>query len=626
MVHLRLALIISLLTACGGSITSGNGSPDGPVAPIEGLTAIAITPPIANLIIDGDTPAELDYTAVGTFEDGHKEDVTNRVGWYVANAAIGTFTHAHFKSSTFTGGHTQVYARAATITTYGTLSVTLKKRVMDPDSTDLPADPSGKFTGTADDSRKPDVVYPNDGVLLPPNLGIIEVHFLPGAANTLFEIDFTNAVTDIRVFARCTHPLNDGCIYTPQGGIWGWLATTNGGGEPVQISVRGTDDTGARVGTSTSIGMAFSQDAINGGIYYWTTYGGSQIMRFDFAGTDTVATPFVDGAIVDGHCVGCHALSSDGKKMVAEIQGQNDGRNIILDVTNVTAIAALGSTEKSIFESWNPDATMYVGVYGDDNATDFNLLLMDGTTGQKMGHIDVGGTKQGNAADHPDWSPDGTRIAFTQVGADSYSMQRQYQGAIRMVTQNGASWTAETLVDHGPAGTNHYYPAFSPATGELVAFDTSVCSDGQNSEACDGDTDPTAKLFIMKPQQGAPVIELARANAPGKNDGSETRLTNTFPKWSPFVFHRVAGEDSSRLMWITFSTTRHVGLRPAPPPGSGGEGGNLSGTYIWMAAIDPDTALSGLDPSYPAFYLPFQDATTSNHIAQWTKVVSKPIP
>ena len=32
-------------------------------------------------------------------------------------------------------------------------------------------------------------------------------------------------------------------------------------------------------------------------------------------------------------------------------------------------------------------------------------------------------------------------------------------------------------------------------------------------------------------------------------------------------------------------------------------------------------APAGTDPSFPAFALPFQDITTSNHIAQWTETV-----
>ena len=43
-----------------------------------------------------------------------------------------------------------------------------------------------------------------------------------------------------------------------------------------------------------------------------------------------------------------------------------------------------------------------------------------------------------------------------------------------------------------------------------------------------------------------------------------------------------------------------------------------------MAGVDPDRVAIGQDPSYPAFALPFQDISTSNHIAQWTTQVVPP--
>jgi len=38
-----------------------------------------------------------------------------------------------------------------------------------------------------------------------------------------------------------------------------------------------------------------------------------------------------------------------------------------------------------------------------------------------------------------------------------------------------------------------------------------------------------------------------------------------------------------------------------------------------MFALDADQVLAGQDGSYPGFFLPFQDLTTSNHMAYWTQ-------
>jgi hypothetical protein len=95
-------------------------------------------------------------------------------------------------------------------------------------------------------------------------------------------------------------------------------------------------------------------------------------------------------------------------------------------------------------------------------------------------------------------------------------------------------------------------------------------------------------------------------------DNGQTALTSSFPKWNPFIGHKT--REGGRIAWMTFSSTRKYGLRS--PPGSG--------TLIWMVAIDLD-APAGTDPSFAAFALPFQDITTSNHIAQWTTQVVPPI-
>ena len=47
---------------------------------------------------------------------------------------------------------------------------------------------------------------------------------------------------------------------------------------------------------------------------------------------------------------------------------------------------------------------------------------------------------------------------------------------------------------------------------------------------------------------------------------------------------------------------------------------------LWMAAIDLTKAASGVDPSFPAFWLPFQDAKAHNHIAQWVVQLVGPPP
>jgi len=157
-------------------------------------------------------------------------------------------------------------------------------------------------------------------------------------------------------------------------------------------------------------------------------------------------------------------------------------------------------------------------------------------------------------------------------------------------------------------GKNRYYPAIAP-NGRVLVFNESTCSVGDGGADCDADTDPTATLYALPfpPVTGAAPVALARANAPGVNDGGNTVLTNSYPKWSPFVFQL---DEFHGVLWATFSSKRRYGLYR--------DQGTL---YIWMAAVDAEGSVSGGDPSHAAFCLPFQDLGTSNHIAQWTESV-----
>jgi hypothetical protein len=579
----------------------GGGAPP----PLDGLAALTISPTNQTLVTDGTTPAIAAYRAVGTFGDGHTEDVSDRVTFTVADVALGQFAGATLTTTTLRGGTSTVSVFGGGQTAATTLTLVYSKRV-DPDGL------AGGLAGSAGGAA-PSVVYPNDGVLVPSNLGSLEIHFRPASGQSVFEIAFASAWLDVKVDTRCPLPASGGCIYNLGGDLWSRIAATARGDRAIAVTVRGSDGAGGAIGVSSAVQVSISADDIMGGLYYWTTSNGTGIMRYDFAGTQTTAEEFLGTNLTGGTCVGCHALSRDGTKLVAEAGGQNDGRLLILDVAHATPLAPFGSPERSIFESWSPDGARFVGVYGDRGATDYNLLVLDGASGQLI--TDIAGTGwRDHPADHPDWSPDGERIAFVRVGTPN-TLQQMFGGAIELVSAGASGWSPPVELVAAAPGKNRYYPAFSP-DGALVVFDESTCGGGATGDDCNADSDPSARLFAVAVQGGAPV-ELARANAPGAVDGGRN-LTTSFPKWSPFVFHG-SGEPATRLEWITFSSTRRYGLRPPPATTPGGQA--VSGTLIWMAAIDPDRALVGEDASWPAFALPFQDLTTSNHIAQWTEKI-----
>jgi WD40 repeat protein len=616
-----LAVLLLAATGCGNGKdpSTGDGTPGGNETP-AGLISLTLEPADALLVVEaGQTPASLSFRALGTFENGQTRDITPQVRFSSDNSFIGGFSGNTFTTYKNQGGITTVSAVSGTVRGETRVLVKLQASVKDPASTTVPADASARFSGPTSATRRPDLVYPNDGVLMPPNMRGAEFHFLPGTSNTLFELAFQNDVTDIKVYLRCTQPLNGGCIYRPDDNTWLWIAQTNRGGQPVTVTLRGTDDSGTQVGTAASLSVAFARDDLTGGLYYWTTSNDTAIMRFDFtSASQSTGEKFVGPEVAGGECIGCHALSRDGRKMVAEASGQNSGRIVLLDVGSKSLLApynqGASSPDKSIFESWNPDGSQYVGVYADSGATDFNLMLFDGNTGKRTRSLEGTGTST-NPVSHPDWSLDGQKIAFVRMGVKGTN-QRFGRGSIQMVSQSATGWSAPVTLVPAVDGKNRYYPAFSPDNTFLL-YNESTCPTGTTSGTdCNADSDPSAKLFAVRAQVGATPIELARANAPGKRDTGAS-LTNSFPKWAPFLYQRTR-DQGSKLQWFTFSSTRKYGLRN-PPAGGGDE--NTTGTLLWIAAIDPDKVALGQDPSYPALVLPIQDISTSNHIAQWTKAV-----
>jgi hypothetical protein len=239
-------------------------------------------------------------------------------------------------------------------------------------------------------------------------------------------------------------------------------------------------------------------------------------------------------------------------------------------------------------------------------------------------NIDLGGAR----ADHPDWSKSSdapNTIVFTSADPTAPTTdQHPSTGAIDYVQYDGTAWGSPQTLVPSVLGKNRYYPAIGP-DGDLVIYDESTCTAGTPAAgaapdiSCDADTDATATMFLTSlSSKGANPIMLANANGPGIADNTTTALTNSFPKWSPFVSNL---NEQDRLVWLTFSSTRQYGLRP-PPASTTNSAEAKTGTLIWMVGVN--LGVGSNDPSYTAFALPFQDITTSNHIAQWAKFFINP--
>jgi TolB protein len=79
-----------------------------------------------------------------------------------------------------------------------------------------PTDSPARFSGMEDTRRAPTIVYPGDGVILPPNLTGFEIHFRPGTGNALFEVALQGDRGTVRVYTPCT-AVGGGCARAASG-------------------------------------------------------------------------------------------------------------------------------------------------------------------------------------------------------------------------------------------------------------------------------------------------------------------------------------------------------------------------------------------------------------------------
>ncbi len=226
-------------------------------------------------------------------------------------------------------------------------------------------------------------------------------------------------------------------------------------------------------------------------------------------------------------------------------------------------------------------------------------MVFDGKTGARTGTIPLGGLQ----ADHPDWSSDGARIAFTEVGVAHIDQAPERGGVSYVESAAGGAWSAPQRLVPSLAGKNRYYPAIAP-DGSFLVYDESTCPAGKTYDrVCNADTDPSARLFAASfPPAPAAPVELAAANGPGVADRGATDLGTSYPKWNPFAFHVSA---QSQILWLTFSP-----LRPAPVAAAGvlarepARGhAHLDGRHRSGAARQgPGSELAGVLPAVPGHH------------------------
>jgi len=572
----RLALAFVVLAGCGGD--DKGGLPDAP-----GSAQLIVEPADLTItVVDGQAVMQ-PYTATLVALDGSRRDITDEASFSI-DSGYGTFSAATLSVTGNGSGPTRVYAVADGVTGDTGLTVHVRRTVVDPSA---PPDAPTLFEdATEDPAIAPLIAYPADNILVPPNLGQFDVHWRnpTGTNNNLFRVQLTNEYVDIRLYTTGLDPQNPQPFWTVfQPDTWYPIASSR---RQLTLTVSGLDTANpATKGTAAAQHVDVTNENAQGGVYYWSTTT-SSIWRYDIARPDVPPEPYFPVDNQPSTCMGCHALSRDGSKLALTLDGAF-GRGAVYDVAQQTPLLTTATQPYWNFATFDASATRLVTI---ENGQMY-LRTIDGT-------ILAGPLPSVNGTDgitHPELSPDDSRLVSVDfpLGQDYYAQR----GSITIRSFDSATNTfgAPTTLVPFEAATNlsSCYPSFSP-DGQWIVF----------TRTTDHSYDhPSARTWVIKADGSMPPIELATANTATPN------LTSSWARWVPFG--QTFGEDDEPLFYLTFSTKRPFGVRIP----NGGR------PQIWMTPFFPARAAMGLDPTGPAFRVPFQDVNTANHIAQWTQAI-----
>jgi hypothetical protein len=523
----------------------------------------------------------------------------------------------------------------------------------------MPFPPLGAPECTPAVLGKATIAYPLDGLLLPPNMNVLEVQFTPPPSATLYEVDFYNAVTKVKVETKCADVADvrggtsRGCGVTLPQGAWNDIANSNRDGDPVRVVVRATTDGSCVSISEAKIDLSFAKDDLAGGIYYWqsATFGGvggktGGIYSHDFGSFDPTPTPFYTSGGT-GTCVGCHTLSRDGARMAVmtdDPDGDDEFADVKMHVMDVATRTVLGGSKVSPgFQAFTHDhakmiASTFKGKRLPGAVVDGSFDIYDGDGVTLLANVPL---PIGMAGTQPDLSRDDGHLVFVVPAAGTIATQGDHHffgGALY-----GATFDAATNAVGAPVSLladparSFYYPSFSP-NGSFLLFNDAP----QPGNSATGNNDAfynrnaRVKILHNPPAAGEKALDLAALNAA---DG----LTNSWPRWSPFV----QTYKGKKLLWVTFSSNRDYGLHlvnkgfdncypaegpayddPQPLSKQGVTYANCAQPQIWMAGVivEEDGMLDTKDRSFPAFWLPFQDVNSHNHSAQWVEKVQSSSP
>ncbi len=430
-------------------------------------------------------------------------------------------------------------------------------------------------------------------------------------------------------YKGCLAPTATGQILLPQN-VWvAASAHTGGAADPFALSL--TTISGSTVTGPITEPLIIAGATLKGSIYYnsYTTKlnssagGGGAVLRI-VPGQNVTLFLGANG------CTGCHAVSANGARMVADPFTMGGGATYALTnggPANPTPLVP--NAPNATFVGVYPDGSLYIGnahPNSDPNATlgfggprsggpgstgPVHAALYETDTGNEVNNCTGGGADAGDCTNIPTgammpmFSPDGKHLTFTDNAIAS-------GGGMATMTFDETSKTASNykkLFQVSDSSTYPGWPFFLPDNGGIIfaiGNQADYSGGGLGLGLTGAIAGVTSDLYVADVASGTSTL---LANAVGFASPSDAASNTTYLPYSASdelhhnFYPTVSPIPAGGYFWVFFDSYRHYGNQGLQ-------------RQLWGAAVDVSSnGTYTTDPSHPAFYVTGQELGTGNHRA-----------